>query len=87
MCATCCLRLRICYSDQKCPLCKQVNKEVVVLQWPGAVGVPRFSELQQRREWLREQPEQWGRGVRVYADPGRSAASRLPAHLTAVSAI
>ena len=32
VCARCCLRLRLCYQDLKCPLCKQTNDEVVMLR-------------------------------------------------------
>lgn len=43
--ARCSLRLRLCYRDQRCPLCKASNHEVVITR-PAADGsVPSFSTL------------------------------------------
>ncbi|EFJ49950.1 hypothetical protein VOLCADRAFT_120687 [Volvox carteri f. nagariensis] len=73
-CARCCLRLRLCYRDLRCPLCKTVNNEVVVARPPLPPGTS-FESLagsQQQREALWQQPK-WAKGVLVYDPPTEGA--------------
>lgn len=42
-CAKCCLRLRICYSNLECPMCKKEMKEIVLAPWRGEESMPSFS--------------------------------------------
>ena len=64
-CARCCLRLRMCYHDMRCPLCKAANQEVVVTRAPAPGQEPdRFEDLMQRRSSLWQRPK-WSRGVLV----------------------
>ncbi|GLI68491.1 hypothetical protein VaNZ11_012933 [Volvox africanus] len=78
-CAKCCLRLRLCYHDLRCPLCKAVNKEVVVVRPSLALGssFEPLAMVPQQREALWQQPR-WAKGVLVY-DP-LPQAGELPLH-------
>ncbi|GIL90585.1 hypothetical protein Vretifemale_18218 [Volvox reticuliferus] len=76
-CAKCCLRLRLCYRDLRCPLCKAVNKEVVVVRPSLALGssFESLAGLPQQREALWQQPR-WAKGVLIY-DPLLQACEHL----------
>lgn len=71
VCARCCLRLRLCYDDQKCPLCKTVLSEVIVARWRP--DMPSFSEAISSKASL-WQRRLWARGVLV--DDSSALASR-----------
>lgn len=81
MCAHCCLRLRLCYKDLRCPLCKQTNSEVVLMSQPAEGVVPKFAELQQQPALLWSQPK-WARGVYVHEPAG---SRQLSTHLTQIT--
>ncbi|KAG2431332.1 hypothetical protein HYH02_013322 [Chlamydomonas schloesseri] len=53
-CAKCCLRLRMLYRDNKCPLCKSDNKEIVITRPPLPPGATfeslRAGELQPQNQ-------------------------------------
>lgn len=42
-CEKCCLRLRICYSNLDCPMCKKELKEIVLAPWREEEPIPPFS--------------------------------------------
>ena len=64
VCARCCLRLRICYLDNRCPLCKAPNAEVVVARLRADGTVPTFAELSAQRTQLWRN-KGWAKGVLV----------------------
>ncbi|KAG1677941.1 hypothetical protein FOA52_001359 [Chlamydomonas sp. UWO 241] len=70
VCARCSLRMRLCYGDTRCPLCKAVNTEVVVCRLPPVGPRPTFAQLTASRGELWARP-MWARGVLVADDdPG-----------------
>ena len=76
VCARCCLRLRICYDDNRCPLCKAPNSEIIVAR-PRADGtVQTFAELSAQRPQLWSN-KSWAKGVLVA--PGIDAVEESPA--------
>ena len=76
VCARCCLRLRMCYGDNRCPLCKNVNKQIVVMRPPPidtlAVGAPQppcFNDLLGRGSRLMGKAK-WAEGIWVVEEGG-----------------
>ncbi|GAX86308.1 hypothetical protein CEUSTIGMA_g13720.t1 [Chlamydomonas eustigma] len=79
VCARCCMRMRMCYQDKRCPLCKHQNLDVVVMRPLPAAPTPQegssqqqqqqklssFSDLMSKREALWSRPK-WANGVFVY---------------------
>eukprot|EP00798_Chlamydomonas_sp_ICE-L_P015510 gene15510-21600_t len=85
VCARCCLRMRMCYTDVRCPLCKTSLPEVVVLRPPASGPVPGYQTLLgSGRDRLWSKPR-WAKGVNVYepleGPPEGKRSSRLkPLH-------
>ena len=74
-CEKCMLRLRMCYENYACPVCKQPKDEIVIA--PYREGLPDFSEYKASRVPASRVVNQLGDGV-VYVDKyvGVGAAAR-----------
>lgn len=67
VCARCSLRLRICYKDQRCPLCKTKNEVVLYMRPPARYGAPNFTQLRGSAQNLHR--IKWLKGGYVYETP------------------
>ena len=70
-CEKCLLRLRICYNNYACPMCKQPKDEIVIA--PYREGLPDFAEYKASRQPASRIVNQLGDGV-VYVDKHTDAA-------------
>lgn len=62
-CEKCCLRLRMCYSNLDCPICKKELKEIVLAPWRGGKPIPPFSAYQSDTSLSSHVTSQLGPGV------------------------
>ena len=83
VCALCALRLRLCYGDDKCPLCKAPAAEVVICWW--SPRVPDWGAFAARLGSLSSKPG-WARGVFVDDGAPRGAPRPPRAHPLAAAA-
>ena len=82
-CEKCLLRLRICYKNYACPMCKQPKDEIVVV--PYREDLPDFAEYKASRRPASRIVNQLGDGV-VYVDkhtPAADAGSNLSSQASA----
>ncbi|KAK9815654.1 hypothetical protein WJX72_007454 [[Myrmecia] bisecta] len=82
VCARCSLRMRLCYGDMKCSLCKTDLPEVVMARWRPQ-GIPDWSAYEARRKGLWQRPH-WARGVLIDDWKPRDSEAR-PLHLDMVA--
>lgn len=64
VCASCCLRLRLCYKQQRCPLCKDTLKEVVIVRLEQSSSAT-FADLMAHKDTRLWHKKQWAPSVFV----------------------
>lgn len=88
VCATCCLKSRLCYSNAKCPVCNAVQETVAIVPWtlePGRQTAAVNSACAGRRaraSGVTTHDAAWAKGVHVYTGPpiGPALLDELQAH-------
>lgn len=77
-CGKCCLRLRICYSNLQCAMCKKELKEIVLAPWRDEEQIPKFSVYKKDASLSSRVVTQLGPGI-VFVDSWdpRKGRSRL----------
>jgi len=78
-CEKCMLRLRMCYQNYACPMCKQPKDAIVIAPWRE--DLPDFAEYAASRQPASRVMHQLGNGV-VYVDKYDARRAGRPATMT-----